>query len=91
MNGPYDDVSIFDKYAITIKDKNKVNAVYYQQFKGTVVSDNYESAIYDDLQFTSDTIENVAFWDYTGKGDYRMIAAIKSFGALTLYLFEYDI
>ena len=56
MNGPYDDVFIFDKYAITIKDKNKVNAVYYQQFKGTVVSDNYESAIYDDLQFTSDTI-----------------------------------
>lgn len=29
VNGPYDDVSIFDKYAITIKDKNKVNAVYY--------------------------------------------------------------
>lgn len=56
-----------------------------------MVSDNYESAIYDDLQFTSDTIENVAFWDYTGKGEYRMIAAIKSSGALTLYLFEYDI
>ena len=92
MNGPYDDVSIFDKYAITINyKKNIVNAVYYQQFKGTPVPENYESAIYDDLQFTSDTIENVAFWDYTGKGDYRMIAAIKSSGALTLYLFEYDI
>ena len=48
-NGPYDDVFIFDEYAITIKDKNKVNAVYYNLFKGTVVNDNYESAIYDDL------------------------------------------
>ena len=33
----------------------------------------------------------MAFWDYTGKGEFRMIASIKSQGALTLYLFEADI
>ena len=49
VKGPYDDVFVFDKYAITIKDKNKVNAVYYDNFKGVAVNDNYESSIYDDL------------------------------------------
>ena len=91
VNGPYDDVFVFDKYAITIKDKNKVNAVFYDNFKGAVIASNYEASVYDDLQFTSDTFENVAFWDYTGQGDFRMLAAIKSQGAVTLYLFESDI
>ena len=47
-----------------------VNAVFYDLFRGAVVSDNYESAVYSDLEFTSDKIENVAFWDYSGKGDF---------------------
>ena len=37
---------------------------------------------------TSETIEKVTFWDYTGRGDYQMIAAIRSAAAVTIYKFE---
>ena len=92
VKGPYADVFVFDKYAITINsDKNIVNAVFFDKFRGTTVNENFEAAIYSDLEFTSDTIENVAFWDYSGKGDFQMLAAIKSSGAVTLYAFQSDI
>ena len=42
VNGPYDEFFVFDKYAITVKDKNKVNAIYYENFKGAAVNSNYE-------------------------------------------------
>ena len=92
INGPYSEFFVFDKYAIVVTNNKKiVNAIFFDTFRGGVGSSNYERPVYDDLEFTTNTIENVAFWDYTGKGDFRMITAIKSQGALTLYLFEGDI
>lgn len=49
IDGPYSDVFVFDKYAITIKNENIVNAVYYSNFRGKFVPANYEMAIYNDL------------------------------------------
>ena len=65
--------------------------MFYLNFKGVAVSSNYEMAVYDDLKFTQDTIKNVAFWDYTGKGDFNMVAAVMQPGALTLQVLEMDI
>ena len=37
-NGPYDDVFIFDKYAIVVDSVKKiVSAVYFDQYRGDVV------------------------------------------------------
>ena len=37
-NGPYDDVFIFDKYAIVVDSEKKiVSAVYFDQYRGDVV------------------------------------------------------
>ena len=37
-NGPYDDVFIFDKYAIVIDEKKqRVSAVYFDQYRKDVV------------------------------------------------------
>ena len=90
--GPYSEVFVFDKYAVTVNSaKNIVNAVFYDKFRGVSVSDNFESAIYSELEFTKDTIENVAFWDISGKGDFQMFASIKTSGAITLHAFNSDI
>ena len=40
------------------------------------------------MEFTTETIDKVTFWDYTGRGDYQMIAAIRSAAAITIYKFE---
>ena len=34
MGGPYEDFFLFDDYAIVLKNKNKINAIYYKNFKG---------------------------------------------------------
>lgn len=42
LNGPYDDIFVFDKYAIVVKNTNLINVVYFDQFRGQVVPSNYE-------------------------------------------------
>ena len=63
-NGPYDDFFIFDQYAIVIdSDKKVVSAAYFDEYRGDVVPPQDEKELYDDLEFTSQTIDKVTFWD----------------------------
>ena len=91
QNGPYDDIFVFDKYAVVIKDKKLVNAVYFDKFRGGTVPFNFEMPLYDDLQFTQNTFAKITFWDYTGKGNWKMFGAIQTMGAVTIYKFDMDI
>ena len=34
INGPYDDLWVFDHYAVTIKNQNEVEVIYYEEFRG---------------------------------------------------------
>ena len=49
---------------------------------------NLEMPLYNDLQYTQHVFEAIAFEDYTGRGNYRMIGAIRTQGALTIYTFS---
>lgn len=91
QGGPYDDIFVFDHYAIVLKNKNLINAVYFEKFRGNVVPFNFEMPLYDDLEFSSDLFEKITFWDYTGKGNWRMFGAIKTQGSVTIYKFDQDI
>ena len=88
QSGPYDDVFVFDDYAVVIKNRNVVNAIYFDRFRGGLVPLVFERTLYDDLEFSDGTFEKVAFWDYSGRGDWQMLAAIKTPGAITIYSFE---
>ena len=88
MNGPYDDIFVFDNYAVVLKDKKDINAIYLSNFRGDIVPLNFEIPLYNDLTFTDGTFDAITFWDYTGKGDYSMIGAIRTPGAITLYVFD---
>ena len=79
---------IFDKYAIVVRNNNLIDIVYYDQFRGREVPVNFEVELYNDLRFRNEFFEKVTFWDYTGRGNYQMLAAIKSSGAITIYSFE---
>ncbi len=91
QGGPYDDIFVFDHFAVVIKNKNIINAVYYDKFRGKVVPFNFEMPLYDDLQFTDNTIAKVTFWDYTGKGNWNMFGAIQTMGAVTIYKYDMDV
>ena len=62
-DGPYDDFFVFDDYAITIKDQNKLNAVFYTDYVGNVVNSNLEVKIYDDMEQSGETFQKVTFWE----------------------------
>ena len=79
---------VFDKYAIVVRNNNLIDIVYYDQFRGREVPVNFEVELYNDMQFRNEFFEKVTFWDYTGRGNYIMLAAIKSSGAITIYSFE---
>ena len=87
-DGPYDDIFVFDKYAVVMKNKNVISAVYYNDFRGNIVPVNYVIALYDDLKIGSNVFQKITFWDYTGQGDYKMIAAITSSGSVSIYAFD---
>lgn len=44
--------------------------------------------LYNDLQYTNHVFEAITFEDYTGRGNYRMLGAIRTQGALTIYAFS---
>ena len=79
---------MFDKYAVVIKNSNLVNAVYFDQFRGDIVPIWAENPLYEDLEFTDAVFLKVTFWNYSGQGDFQMLAAIKTAGAITIYAFE---
>ena len=91
QGGPYDDIFVFDHFAVVIKNKNIINAVYYDKFRGKVVPFNFEMPLYDDLQFTDNTIAKITFWDYTGKGNWNMFGAVQTMGAVTIYKYDMDV
>ena len=66
LGGPYDDFFLFDDYAIVLKDKNKIKAIYYKNFKGLSVPSNLEVPIYNDLQYSNHEFEAITFEDYSG-------------------------
>ena len=39
------------------------------------------------MEFAAGTLENICFWEFS-RGDFRMLAAIKTSGAITLYGFD---
>jgi len=47
--GPYGDFFLFDDYAIVLKNQNKINAIYYKNYKGKAVPSNLEMPLYNDL------------------------------------------
>ena len=50
---------------------------------------SFEVDLYNDLTFIDDTtFEAVTFYDFTGAGEFRMLAAIKSPGAVSIYSFD---
>ena len=78
IGGPYDDFYLFDDYAIVLKDKNKIKAIYFKDFKEKTVPINFEIPLYNDLQYTTHTFDAIAFENYSGRGNYRMIGAIRT-------------
>ena len=87
-NGPYDDFFLFDGYAIVMKDKNKIYAIYYNNWKKKAVPSNLEIPLYNNLQYTNHVFEAITFEDYSGRGNWRMLGAIRTQGALTIYTFR---
>ena len=88
LGGPYNDFFLFDNYAIAIKDKNVVKAIYFDQFRGGIVLAQAEKEINDELKYFGETFERVTFWDYSGEGDFRMIAAVRSPASIAIYGFD---
>lgn len=88
QDGPYSDIFVFDRYGIAIKGGNVVKAIYFNQFRGEVVPVLAEEKINDDLLQRGDTFERVTFWDYTGQGDFKMLAAIRSPASIAIYGFD---
>lgn len=88
VNGPYDDIFVFDNYAIVIKDKKEVKAVFFDKFRQNLVPWNFEVVIYDGLKATDSTFEAVTYWDLSGRGDWQMLGAVRTPGAITLFTFE---
>ena len=63
VNGPYDDIFVFDNYAIVIKDQKEVKAVFFDKFRQNTVPFNFEVVIYDDLKSSDSTFDAVTYWD----------------------------
>ena len=59
LNGPYDDIFVFDRYAITMKNSNLINVVFFEKWIGGLVSPSDERALYDTLEWTQDTFDVV--------------------------------
>ena len=92
--GPYEDLFVFDKYAIVLKEGGKtISTVYFDQFRygGKQALPQYEKSLYDDLQYTNHKFERITFWDQSGNGDYLMLGAIRSPGAITIHPFSFTI
>ena len=87
MNGPYDDVFVFDKYALVIKDGNKVNAVYFDQYRGKLVPGNLEQTLNDDYEDLGAQIVKATAWDQNGNGDYQLLVAVRTSGSLIIHPF----
>ena len=94
LMGPYEDLFVFDKYSIVLKEGGKIiSTVYFDQFKygGKQALPQYEKSLYDDLQYTNHKFERITFWDQSGNGDYLMLGAIRSPGAITIHPFSFTI
>lgn len=50
QNGPYDDIFVFDDYAVVLKNKRVIYAVYYEQFLGKVVPGYLVKTLYNTLE-----------------------------------------
>lgn len=90
QNGPYDDIFVFDDYAVVLKNKRVIYAVYYEQFLGKVVPGYLVKTLYNTLEAGS-TIQKIVFFDKSGEGDFIAVGAVKSAKALFLYPFELSI
>lgn len=88
VSGPYDNIFVFDDYAIVLKDKKEIKAVFYDKYRGDLVPANLEVTIYDDLKNEEATFEAITYRDLSGRGNWQMTGAIKTPGAITLYNFE---
>ena len=42
LNGPYDDIFVFDKYAVVVKDEATINAIYFDLYRGKLVPNYLE-------------------------------------------------
>ena len=71
-----------------MKDKNKIYAIYYNNWKEKAVPSNLEIPLYNNLQYTNHVFDAITFEDYSGKGNWRMLGAIRTQGALTIYTFR---
>jgi hypothetical protein len=41
IDGPYDDIFVFDNYAVVVKNNNEINAIYFDGYRGDVVPFNF--------------------------------------------------
>ena len=92
--GPYQDIFVFDKYAIVLKNESKIiSTVYFDQFRygGKKALPQYEKTLFNELEYSNHRFEKIAFWDQSGRGDYLMLGAIRSPGAITIHPFSFTI
>ena len=83
QNGPYDDIFVFNNYTIVVKNKKDINVIYCDSFRGKLVPTNYEIRLYGE---TVGTYEAVTLRDWKSNGDLSMVVAVRTDGAITIYV-----
>ena len=84
LGGPYSNLFLFDGYAIAVKDDQVVQAIWFDQFRGKPVPQGLMVDLLAEFDGTDSTFEKITFWDMTGSGNYAMLAAVRTPGAVTL-------
>ena len=74
---------MFNNYTIVVKNKKDINVVYYDKFRGKLVPANYEIRLYSE---TVGTFEAVTVRDWNSNGDLSMAVAVRTDGAITIYI-----
>ena len=78
----YEDVDIFDDYAIGFK-KNTFYVIFWKEYAGEVVPENYEMKAYE--QEKESSIAGYTFYDRSGyKGDWELIIFVQYTGAIQI-------
>ena len=89
LQGPYSDIFVFDRHAITIKDSNVINAVFFDKYRGETVPANLERPLHE--PWKDSTYEKFAVWDYKGTESYKVLAMVRTSGSLALYSYTVDV
>ena len=91
QDGPYDDIFVFDDYALALKNSRLIYAVFFDEVRNKVVPGYLVKMVYNTLERGS-KIERMVVFDQDGQGDFNAVCAIKGAdGVLLMYPYEIDI